>query len=93
MNKKYVIKTKYGSFRVSIWHDRTDKLFLVEIPSFNKTMTQGATLADAKYMAKDLIELLCEVAFDDGKIVIDDFGSVIGRGKVSKISGPVAIQP
>lgn len=92
MKKKYIIKTKYGSFRTFIWYDRADKLYLVEVPSFDKTMTQGSTLADAKYMAKDLIELLCEVAFDDGKIVIDDRGNVTGRGKISKISGPVAIQ-
>ena len=75
-----------------IWYDRIDKLFLVEVPSFDKTMTQGSTLADAKYMAKDLIELLCEVAFDDGKVVVDDSGSVAGRGKIAKISGPVSIQ-
>ena len=42
-------------------------------------------------MVKDLIELLCEVAFADGKVVIDEQGVVAGRGKVSKISGPVAI--
>ncbi|MEK7537283.1 MAG: type II toxin-antitoxin system HicB family antitoxin [Patescibacteria group bacterium] len=92
MKKKYLIKTKYGSFNVSIWYDRTDKLYLVEVPSFDKTMTQGSTLADAKYMARDLIELLCEVAFDDGKVVIDDYGSMFGRGKIAKTSGPVSIQ-
>ena len=54
-------------------------------------MTQGSTLADAKYMAKDLIELLCEVAFDDGKMVVDDEGRVVGRGKSTRISGPVTV--
>ena len=91
MKKKYLIKTEYGSFGVNIWYDNTDKLYLVEVPSFDKTMTQGSTLADAKYMAKDLIELLCEVAFDDGKIVIDDLGMFSGKGKVAQLSGPVAI--
>ena len=91
MKKKYLIKTKYGDFKTSIWYDRGDKLFLVEVPSFDKTMTQGSTLANAKYMAKDLIELLCEVAFDDGKIVIDDEGKIAGRGKFSKLSGPVTL--
>ena len=91
MKKKYLIKTKYGNFKVSIWYDRSDKLFLVEVPSFDKTMTQGSTLADAKYMARDLIELLCEVAFDDGKIVINDDGKIAGRGKLSKLSGPIAL--
>lgn len=92
MKKKYLIKTKYGSSNVSIWYDRADKLYLVEVPSFDRTMTQGSTLTDAKYMARDLIELLCEVAFDDGKIVIDDRGNVAGRGKIAKISGPVGLQ-
>ena len=92
MKKKCLIKTEYGSFNVNIWYDYTDKLYLVEVPSFDKTMTQGSTLADAKYMAKDLIELLCEVAFGDGKIVIDDRGMFSGKGKVAQLSGPVAIQ-
>ena len=91
MKKKYLIKTKHGNFKVSIWYDRSDKLFVVEVPSFEKTMTQGSTLTEAKYMAKDLIELLCEVAFDDGKIVIDDESKIAGRGKFSKLSGPVAL--
>jgi predicted RNase H-like HicB family nuclease len=91
MKKKYLIKTKYGSFNAIIWQDRTDKIYLVELPSFDKTMTQGSTLADAKYMAKDCVELLCEVAFDDGKIVVDDQGKVVARGKLAHISGPVAV--
>lgn len=90
--EKYLIKTKYGNFKVFVWYDRTDKLYLVEVPSFNKTMTQGSTLVDAKYMAKDLVELLCEVAFDDGKIVIDDEGRRVARGKFANISGPVLVR-
>ena len=91
MKKRYSIQTKYGVFQAAIWYDKRDKLYLVEVPSFDRTMTQGSTLADAKYMANDLIELLCEVAFDDGKIVIDDEGHVFGRGKIAKISGPVTV--
>ncbi len=59
MKKTYLIKTKYGNFNAAIWYDRSDNLYLVEVPSFDKTMTQGSTLADAKIMAQDLIELLC----------------------------------
>lgn len=88
----YLIKTKYGAFKAAIWRDRLDKIYLVEVPSFNRTMTHGSTLADAKYMAKDLIELLCEVAFDDGKIVIDDNGRIAGRGKLAKLIGPVTVR-
>lgn len=91
MKKKYPIKTKYGEFQATIWYDRADKIYLVEVPSFDKTMTQGVDLADAKYMAKDLIEGLSEIAFDDGKIVIDDRGMVTSKGKIARLSGPVAI--
>ena len=91
MKKKYLIKTKYGIFNALIWYDRSDKLYLVEVPSFQKTMTQGSTLADAKYMANDLIEGLCEIAFDDGKIVIDDIGHIVGKGKTARMAGPVTV--
>lgn len=92
LKNKYSIKTKYGTFVAVIWYDRADKMYLVEVPSFDKTMTQGSNLADAKYMARDVIELLCEVAFDDGKMVIDDEGRVVGKGKFGKISGPVVVR-
>jgi len=91
MKKRYAIKTKYGVFNAAIWFDRADKLYLVEVQSFDKTMTQGSSLADAKYMAKDLIELLCEVAFDDGKMVVDDEGHISGKGRSAKVSGPVTV--
>ncbi|HEY4517166.1 MAG TPA: type II toxin-antitoxin system HicB family antitoxin [Candidatus Paceibacterota bacterium] len=89
--KIYLIKTKYGSFNTSIWYDHSDKLYLVEVPSFDRTMTQGSTLVDAKRMAKDLIELLCEVAFDEQKLVIDDERRVAARGKLSHIAGAIAV--
>ena len=91
MKKTYLIKTKYGNFNVSIWYDKSDKLYLVEVPTFDKTMTQGSTPAEAKRMAQDLIELLCEVAFDDHKLVIDDERRVVARGKLSRIAGAVSV--
>ncbi len=91
MKKKYLIKTKHGNFYATIWQNRADKLYLVEVPSFDKTMTQGSTLADAKYMAKDLIELLCEVAFDDGKVVVDDEHRIYARGSLTRFQGPVSL--
>lgn len=91
MKKAYSIRTKYGIFQALIWHDRRDKLYLVEVPSFNKAMTQGHTLAEAKFMAADLINLLCEVALDEGKVVIDDTRRIHARGKMAKRTGPVSI--
>ena len=79
MKKQYPIKTKYGTFRASIWYDKSDKAYLVETIGFDKTMTFGRTLAEAKHMAQELIELLVESALQDGNIVVDSAMRVIGR--------------
>ena len=84
MKKMYQIKTKYGTFGAIIWYDRADKAYLVRVPSLGNAATFGSSLADAKRMAADLIELLCEVAFDKGKIVIDDERRVFGRNKLAR---------
>ncbi len=91
MKKTYSIRTKYGLFRAFIWQDKRDKFYLVEVPSFDKAMTQGYTLAEAKEMAADLINLLCEDAMDNGKVVIDDNRRVFARGKLARKTGPVFI--
>ena len=92
MKKYYPIKTKYGLFQVLIWQNKTDKLYLVEVPSFDRAMTQGSTLTEAKRMATDLINLLAEGAIkDEGKVVIDDTRRVYGRGKLANKTGPVSI--
>ncbi len=90
MKKRYLIKTKYGNFNAQIWKSR-DGFWLAEVPSFNKTMTQGVSLADAKDMVEDMIEVLCEVAFADGKIVIDDERHIVGRGKLARLQGPILV--
>ena len=87
----FSIKTKYGSFQARIWHETGEKLYLVEVPSFDNSMTQGSSLTEAKRMAKDLIELLSEAAFDDGKVVVDEDQRIAGRGKLARISGPATI--
>ena len=91
MKKAYSIKTKYGIFSVLIWQDRRDKLYLVDVPSFNHAMTQGSTLGEAKEMAEDLLSILCETALDEGKVVIDDTRRVYARGKMAIKTGPVAL--
>jgi predicted RNase H-like HicB family nuclease len=79
MKKNHLIRTKYGSFQVSIWYDKRDKAYLVETHGFDKTMTFGRSIMDAKHMARDLIEMLVESAMDEGNIVIDSAMRVIGR--------------
>jgi len=91
MKKKYLIKTKYGDFQALIWFDKKDRLYLVQVLSFDRSMTQGSSLGDAKRMAADLIELLCEEALDDGKVIIDDNRRVYARGKLARQSGAVSL--
>ena len=92
MKKTYTIRTKYGLFQALIWQDKRDKMYLVEVPSFGKAMTQGFTLSEAKFMAADLINLLSLSAIkDEGKVVIDDTGHVYGKGKMATKTGPVSI--
>ena len=91
MKKIYSIATKYGVWNADIWYDKRDKAYLVEVPSLNRAATFGKSLAEAKYMAQDLIELLCTVAFDKGKVVIDDTQRLVGRGKTAYVRGAVKI--
>ena len=79
MKKKHLIKTKYGDFQASIWYDKSDKTYLVETVGFDKTMTFGASLAEAKRMAKELIELLAECALEEGNVVVDSTMRVAGK--------------
>ena len=91
MKKKYLIKTKYGDFQAFIWFDKRDKLYLAQVLSFDSSMTQGSSLGDAKRMAADLIELLCEEALDEGKVIIDDNRRVYARGKLARQSGAISL--
>ena len=79
MKKKYLIKTKYGDFQVSIWYDKNDRSYLVETVGFDRTMTFGVSIAEAKRIAKELIELLVECALEDGNVVVDSTMRVVGR--------------
>lgn len=91
MKKIYQIETKYGAWNANILYDRKDKAYLVEVPSFNRAATFGKSLTEAKYMAQDLIELLCTVAFDKGQVVVDDFRRISGKGKTARVSGAVKL--
>ena len=77
--KLHTIKTKYGDFSANIWYDAKDKAYLVETKGFDRTMTFGSTMAEAKKRAVELIELLVECALNEGNIVIDEKMRVIGQ--------------
>lgn len=77
--KLHTIKTKYGDFSTNIWYDTKDRAYLVETKGFDRTMTFGMTLPEAKKKAVELIELLVECALNEGSIVIDEKMRVIGQ--------------
>ena len=79
MKKKYSIKTEYGPFQAVIWYDKRDKAYLAEAVAFDRTMTYGKSLAEAKRMAKELIELLVESTVDEGNAVVDSNMRVVGK--------------
>ena len=76
---KNLIGTRYGSFYATITHSVRDKVYFVSIPAFPGVMTEARSLVEAKKFAKEVIELQCLAALDDGKIVIDDTRQVHGR--------------
>ena len=77
--KEFFIKTKSGNFRTSIWFDKSDKAYLVKCVNLPDVVTFGRTLSEAKKMAKEAIELYCECAVADNKIILDDERRIIGR--------------
>ncbi len=85
--KKYIfsIVTKRGTYSVVLKWDSRDKAYLVSIPSLPEVITFGKTLADAKRMAKDAIELHCDCLIDEGNIIIDDTKRVIGKVPRSRV--------
>ncbi len=82
------IQTKSGTFRTLIWWHGADKAYLVRVPSLPGTVTFGKSFEEAKKMAKDAIELYCSVILDQGKIIIDDTGKVVGRLPKARILVP-----
>ncbi len=86
MNKKeFLIKTKDGDFKVKIWLSKSDKAYLVKGVSLPQVITFGRTLAKAKEMAKEALELYCECTVGENKIIIDDNRKVVGKLPKSRV--------
>ena len=75
----YQVTTKQGRFTLAIRYDARDKAYLVRVPNIPEIITFGETLAEAKRMGIDALELYCDCMIDEGKIVVDDTRKVIGR--------------
>lgn len=90
MNKKikkytFNIPTNRGTYSVVLKWDNRDRAYLVSVPSLPEVITFGKTLADAKRMAKDAIELHCDCLIDEGNLVIDDNKMVVGKIPRSRV--------
>ena len=79
MKKEYLIKTRFGDFRVKIWFDQGDKAYLVKGVTLPKVVTFGRTLKRAKEMAKEALELYCQTLIDQGHVIIDTRRRVTSR--------------
>ena len=82
---KTVIHTRRGDFNTIIWRDERDQSYLVKVPSLPSVVTFGKTLRDAKKMVKDAIELFCDCAIGEGKVIIDDKMRMIGKVPRSRV--------
>ena len=79
MKKKFLIKTKYGSFQAEIWFNGKEKVYFIKIPAFPGPMTEAQTLTEAKRYAGELIELEALEALEHGKAIIDDTRRVYSK--------------
>ena len=76
---KNLVETRYGSFYATVVYNAREKVYFVSVQAFPGIITEARSRAEAKKFAKEIIELQCLAALDDGKIVIDDTRRVHGR--------------
>lgn len=90
MRNGFPIKTAYGTFQADISYSKRDRAYRVSAPAFPGVLTNAWSLVEAKKFAREIIELQCLAAFDDGKLVIDDTGRVYGSKKLTR-PGVIAV--
>ncbi len=86
--KQFVINTRHGSYRARIWKDKTSGTYGAEVLGFPEEVVPfGTSLADAKRMIKDVIELHCaplplwlmRAILRQAKLSLKEFRKLIGR--------------
>ena len=86
--KEYIVHTKHGTYAVRIWRNERENVYSVRIQAFPELATFGTSLADAKRMAKDIIQLHCDCLIKEGKLVVDDSRRVAGNVPKSRVLTP-----
>ena len=87
-NKKIVlnIKGKYGTFKAIFeWDKSAGESWFANVPNLPGAYTQGETLREAKKMARDVVDLICEELIDGNNIIIDDNNMAIGHIPHSRV--------
>ncbi|MBI2639467.1 MAG: type II toxin-antitoxin system HicB family antitoxin [Candidatus Sungbacteria bacterium] len=87
--REFTIQTRNGTYKVLIWRDAKEGVYLVKGISLPEVATFGKTLTEAKKMAKDAIEIYCDCVIEDGKIVVDETRKAVGRLPKSRLFAPV----
>lgn len=77
--EKHIIATRYGDFYAAISYSARDKIYFVSIPAFPGVLTEAESLLEAKKFAREITELQCLAALDEGKMVVDDTRRVYGN--------------
>ncbi|MFY9463425.1 MAG: type II toxin-antitoxin system HicB family antitoxin [Candidatus Sungiibacteriota bacterium] len=86
--KQFIIRTKHGHYRARIWRDEKSRAYLADAPDFPEVATFGTSLADAKQMVRDAIELHCDCLIHEKKLIVDDTGRVASRIPKSRVLIP-----
>lgn len=67
MKKKLIaIKTSFGIFQALFESNTPEKGYTVTVPKLRGVVTCGDTLAEAKRMAREAIELHCSCLLEEG---------------------------
>lgn len=63
----YIVKTIFGEFQCMFESNDPERGYTVTVPKLRGIVTCGDTIAEAKKMAKEAIELHCECLIDEGR--------------------------
>ena len=86
--KIFAIATRHGVYSAWIVRDTKSRTYRAQARDLPGVLTFGTSVADAKRMVKDAIELHCDCLIDRHKLVVDDTGKVAGRIPRSRVLVP-----
>ncbi len=82
MKKLIAIKTGMGTFSVLFESNAPEKGYTITVPKLRGVVTCGDTLAEARQMAREAIELHCSCLLDKGMAEIKILSTPKSRERV-----------